>query len=116
MNANTVDAIDVIRWVMMNNEVDDKGKPIVPASTKLDAAKFLMEHIVGKPTQRIENDVSVKLQAILGVAMANPAQALMPGTEGGEGYTLGHLPGVTMPMMTEAEGEVIDAEWEDEDG
>lgn len=103
MNASTVSALDAIQWVLQNEDVDDKGKPIVSASTKLDAAKFLVEHVVGKPTQRIENDVSVKLQAILGVVMGNPEE-LTPGS----GYTVGHLPGITMPMATNQDIEDAD--------
>lgn len=112
MNATTVDALGVLKHLINNDEVDEKGKPIVPASTKLDAAKFLLEHVVGKPKQRIEADVSVKLQGILGQVMVNPAQALMDPAAGGEGYTLGHFPGMTMPMAEqpteEYDGEVID--------
>jgi hypothetical protein len=43
------------------DETDDRGKPLVPASTKLQASQMLIEHIVGKPTQRVEQDISVKL-------------------------------------------------------
>lgn len=93
MNRHTVNALDVFDYIIQNDERDEKGKPIIPAGTKLEAAKFLLEHVVGKPTQRVENDVSVKLQAILGVVMANPDDALNQG-----GYNVGHLPGVTMPM------------------
>lgn len=100
MNATTVDALEVLKHLINNNEFDEKGKPVVPASTKLDAAKFLIEHVVGKPKQRIEADVSVKLQGILGQVMVNPAQALMDTSMGGQGYTMGHFPGVTMPMAT----------------
>lgn len=107
MNGETPSAIDAISWVLGNNEVDEKGKPLVPPSTKLDAAKFLLEHVVGKPTQRVESDVSVRLQAILGVVMANPNDALVD-----QGYSVGHLPGVTMPMALEG---VEDAEEVDDD-
>jgi hypothetical protein len=100
LNATTVDALQVLKHLINNNDFDDKGKPVVPASTKLDAAKFLIEHVVGKPKQRIEADVSVKLQGILGQVMVNPAQALMDPSMGGQGYTMGHFPGVTMPMAT----------------
>lgn len=96
MRATTVDALGVLNEILKNEDVDDKGKPIVNASTKLDAAKFLIEHVVGKPTQRIENDVSVKLQAILGTVMVNPAD-LQAGPEGMR-YNTGHFPGVTMAL------------------
>ena len=111
MNGHTVDALATIHWILSNEDVDEKGKPIVPPGAKLDAAKWLLEHTVGKPTQRIESDISVKLQAILGSVMVNPADALTQGE-----YTVGHLPGVTMPMAQADDiinGEVV--EYTDED-
>lgn len=109
MRATTVDALETIRWIINNDEVDDKGKPVVPAGTKLEASKFLLEHVVGKPTQRVEADVSVKLQAILGQVLVNPAD-IVGGTPS-MGYELGHLPGVTMELAAAADDEdIIDAE------
>lgn len=93
MKITTVDALDVLKDIITDDNYDEKGKPIVPASTKLDAAKFLIEHVVGKPTQRIENDVSVKLQGILGQVIVNP-------NEMGQGYAPAHYPGVTMALAT----------------
>lgn len=72
MREQTVEALVVMKKVMMDDRVDARGRPITPSSTKLDAAKFLIEHVVGKPTQRTETDISIKLQAILGTAMLNP--------------------------------------------
>lgn len=92
--ATTGDALQTLTDILKNEDVDGRGRPIVAAGTKLDAAKFLIEHVIGKPTQRIENDVSVKLQGILGAVMVNPSD--MPGG----GYELGHFPGITMPMAT----------------
>lgn len=103
MRATTVDALDAIRWIIQNEDVDDKGKPIVPAGTKLEASKFLIEHVVGKPTQRIESDVSVKLQGILGQVMVNPND-LIGGTPN-QGYHVAHYPGLTIPLATEEEDE-----------
>jgi len=96
MQATTVDALDAIRWIIQNEDVDEKGKPIVPPSTKLEASKFLIEHVVGKPTQRIESDVSVKLQGLLGQVMVNPND-LVGGTPN-QGYSLAHYPGLTMEL------------------
>lgn len=98
MRATTVDALTLLRELIANDDVDDKGKPIVSASTKLDAAKFLIEHVVGKPTQRIENDVSVKLQGILGQVMVNPSDV-------GSAYTTGHFPGITMQMAQDGDND-----------
>lgn len=105
MNGQTPGAIDTINKILTSDEVDDKGKPIVPASTKLDAAKFLLEHVVGKPTQRVESDISVKLQGILAQVMVNPEQA-------NGAYNVGHLPGVTMPMAND----IIDGDEDYDDG
>lgn len=74
MNTHTVMALEVLHSILTSDEADVKGKPIVPASTKLDAAKFLIEHVIGKPKQRMEADISVRLQAMLGTAMVNPAE------------------------------------------
>ena len=102
-------ALKSLRWVLENDEEDERGKPIVPAASKNQAAMFLLEHVVGKPKQQVQTELSVKLQGILGVAMANPADALAAPEQGGQGYRLGHLPGVTVPMLEARDGE------EDED-
>lgn len=73
MNAHTVDALTIIGKILNDQEIDEKGKPRTAAGTKLDAAKFLIEHVIGKPKQRTEVDISAKLQGILGVAIVNPS-------------------------------------------
>lgn len=118
MNALVPSALDSLRYVMTSDECDERGKPIVPASAKNQAAMFLLEHVVGKPKQRIESDISVKLQGILGTVMVNPAQALSDPEQGGQGYTLGHLPGQTIPLGLppghSSQGEADDYEFDDE--
>jgi len=74
MNVATIEALSVMSNILKNNKIDKKGRPMVPAAVKLDAAKFLIEHVVGKPVKRIENEVSVTLQGILAHAMVNPSQ------------------------------------------
>lgn len=111
MRVATVDAIDVVKRILNDDTTDNRGRPLTAASTKLQAAQFLLEHVVGKPTQRIESDVSVKLQAILGTIMVNPSDA--PG-----GYTAGHFPGLTMELAALQDDNIIDGEVvtdEDED-
>lgn len=73
MNSQSITALRTIQMVLESEEVDNKGKPIVSAAAKMDAAKFLLEHVVGKPTQPTQSDVSVKLQGILGAVMVNPS-------------------------------------------
>ena len=72
MNNHTVAALTLIGKVLSDEREDEKGRPVVNASTKLDAAKFLIEHVIGKPKQRVETDISVKLQGLLGTVMVNP--------------------------------------------
>jgi hypothetical protein len=103
MRSTTVDALGVIRWILANDEVDDKGKPIVPVSVKADMSKFLLEHTVGKPKQEVGVDISVKLQNILGAVLVNPGEAA-------QGYSLGHMPGITMQLATKEDDNIIDAE------
>lgn len=69
---HTVLALKVMQTILEDESLDGKGKPRVSAQAKLDAAKFCIEHIIGKPTQHTETDISVKLQGILGMAMVNP--------------------------------------------
>lgn len=77
MREETVTALGVVHSILANSDTDEKGKPLVNASTKLDAAKFLVEHVVGKPTQRQEVDISVKLQALLATATVGMADGNM---------------------------------------
>lgn len=74
MNVHSVSALDTIDYVLTNVDEDDKGKPLVGAGTKLDAAKFLLEHVIGKPVQPTTSDISVKLQGILGAVMVTPQE------------------------------------------
>ena len=74
MQSVTVRALEVLRDVLDNEDVDDRGKPIVAAGVKVDTAKFLLEHLIGKPTQPVEADISIKLQGILGNVLVQPAE------------------------------------------
>lgn len=109
MNQNATLALGVVYNLLNSEEVDDKGKPIVSAAVKLDASKWLVEHVIGKPVQPTQTDVSVKLQGILGAVMVNPVldeshpdMAALP-----RGYFPGHVG---------TRGDVIDVEaYDDED-
>jgi hypothetical protein len=85
MNGHTIDALKIIGLILNDETVDEKDRPIVAAGTKLDAAKFLVEHVIGKPKTRMESDISIKLQGILGHAMVNP------GSDGGFELTQGYI-------------------------
>lgn len=73
MNGHTVEALKVVQRIMEDKQTDHKGRPRTSSGVKLDAAKFLIEHVLGKPKQHTETDISVKLQGILGMAMVNPS-------------------------------------------
>lgn len=111
MNQSSVQALGVISNLLGSQDTDDKGKPIVPASVKLDAAKWLVEHVIGKPVQPTQADVSVKLQGILGAVMVQPTldenhpdRVALP-----RGYTAGHF-------GTRGEAVIdVESEWDDED-
>lgn len=101
MNVLTVDALKKLSDLLENVEVDSNNRPIVPPGVQADIAKFLVEHVIGKPTARVEQDISVRLQAVLGMAIVNPTQ------DGSYTPTAGYL----------TQGTVIDAaSWEDSDG
>lgn len=65
LRAIVPEAIALVERLIREDGKDDKGRPLVPASVRLEAAKWAVEHLVGKPTQRVETDISVKLQGIL---------------------------------------------------
>lgn len=108
MSAMAPGALDTFRYLIANEDEDPRGRPMVPPTVKLQAATFLLEHIVGKPVQHQETDISVRLQGILGVVMANPNEVLAPPTHGGQGYQVAHLPGHTIPLGTAADIEDAD--------
>ncbi len=76
MSGLTVEAITQIRHILKNDDVDGRGRPAVPASVKMKAAEFLIDHLVGKPKQVVETDISVKLAGILGDVMIAPEAQL----------------------------------------
>lgn len=110
MNFNATMALGVVQNLITNEEVDDKGKPIVPANVKLDASKWLIEHVIGKPVQPQTTDISVKLQGILGAVMVNP-------TVDENHPDMQALPRGYFPAHIGTRGDAVDAEawYDDED-
>jgi len=76
MASHTILALKTLEAVLEDDETDDRGKPVIPASVKLEAAKFTIEHLLGKPKQEVTGEISVKLQAILASSMVPDAAAL----------------------------------------
>lgn len=72
MGTLTPRAVKVLSDMMDNDDVDEKGKAIVAPGVKKDIAFFLVEHLIGKPTQEVKSDISIRLQAVLGGSMVIP--------------------------------------------
>jgi hypothetical protein len=120
MGVQGVTALNTLEFLLSDQAIDKRGRPMIPPSVKLQATTFLLDHIVGKPKQHVQQDISVRLQAVLGAVMANPNEALAPPSQGGRlgieqgdepGYTLAHYPGHTIPIGVE---DAIDVEFDEE--
>lgn len=74
MNAMSLDALKVIQKLLADDDEDRRGRPRVSPNVKMQAAQYLLDHIVGKPTQPTTSEISVKLQAMLGAAVVNPGE------------------------------------------
>lgn len=62
-------AIRTVLNLMISEETDEKGKPIVDARTKLAAAQFVIEHIIGKPTTVLEMDATDTVRQMFAAAI-----------------------------------------------
>jgi hypothetical protein len=65
-------AIKVMHDLMSSTDTDEDGRPLVPASVKLDAAKFIVEQVIGKAKVHVDVDTGDKLTAMLARALVNP--------------------------------------------
>lgn len=125
----TVDATKTISDLMNNDEIDGRGRPLVPAGVKMRAAEFVVDHMLGKPVARVENDLSAKLIGLLGDVMIAPGAqltadgvvptgALHAGQRGQrQGYDDAALEAVYASTLGRklAIENVVDAEWEETD-
>lgn len=76
------EAIKLVESLITNEDIDARGRMVVPPSVKLQAAQWVIEHLVGKPVQPVEMDVSVKLQGILANVMVSPEELARRGQMG----------------------------------
>lgn len=65
-------AIDVLRELMMDQDVDDFGKPLTPAAVRLQAATYILNHVIGTPRARVEIDTHNPLVELMGGILVNP--------------------------------------------
>jgi hypothetical protein len=89
-------AIKTLSQLMADMDVDDVGKPIVPASVKMQAATYILNHTIGTPKARVEIETHSPLMEMMGGVLMNP-----------DGKPSHHVI---------IEGEVVEDEAEDSDG
>jgi hypothetical protein len=72
VNGQAANAISVIRKLMLDTSVDDNGRPIVEAKVKLDAAKFIINHIIGTPKTRVDLHADDAVKKVMAAALVMP--------------------------------------------
>jgi len=69
LGANVAFAVRTMIKLIKSEEVDDKGRPIVSARDKIDACKFIIEHVKGKATALVEIDATDRTRQALAAAI-----------------------------------------------
>lgn len=76
-------ALRTVAKLMTSKEVDENGRPIVDAAVKLKAAMFIIEHVIGKPTTRVEIEAADMAKQTLARALVlddgSPAHPVIDG-------------------------------------
>jgi hypothetical protein len=62
-------AVNTIKKLLTDNSLDDNGRPMVDARTKLAAAQYVIDHIAGKPKIIAEIDASDTVRQFLASAL-----------------------------------------------
>lgn len=65
-------ALSCLGDLMSDDSCDDNGRPITPANVKLQAAIYVLDQVIGKPTQAVEARVNTTLEGMLARVMVNP--------------------------------------------
>lgn len=66
------DAIGVLVGLMRNDEVDDFGKPHVPASVKAQCSQYVINQAIGTPTAKMEITTASPLELLMADVLVNP--------------------------------------------
>lgn len=66
------DAITVLVGMMTNDEVDDFGKPHVPASVKAQCSQYIINQAIGTPTAKVEVTSASPLELLMADVLVNP--------------------------------------------
>lgn len=69
---HTLTAIKTIMAIMRDDSEDSDGRPIVPPGVKLDAAKYLLNQLIGSPSSKVEITGKLDLNHLLARIMVNP--------------------------------------------
>ncbi len=70
----TTAALKVLGDLLLSEETDHTGKPLVSAKDRIDIAKFIVEHTIGKAPAKIEvSDDGSKWREVLAESVALPS-------------------------------------------
>jgi hypothetical protein len=69
---HAMDAIKVLKGLMSDDGIDDFGKPTTPGSVKLQAAQYVLNHVIGTPKARVEIESGNPLAELMGGVLVNP--------------------------------------------
>lgn len=65
------DAVRVMHDLMTNEDTDMDGKPLVSPNVRLNAAQYVMDQIIGKPTTPVEVTGNVVLESLMARVLVN---------------------------------------------
>jgi hypothetical protein len=66
------DAVKAVHKIITSSARDDEGRPLVSTRDRLDAAKFVIEMVLGKAKQRVDLEAGDNLKAMLAGALVMP--------------------------------------------
>lgn len=71
LNVYAADAVRVMHELMTNADTDFDGKPLVSPSVRLQAATYVMDQVIGKPTTPVEVTGNVVLESLMARVLVN---------------------------------------------
>ena len=67
------DALRVLHKVLKDDRRDDDGKPVVPASVRVDVGKYLVDQFMGKAKISVDVHEDNSLLDMMGLGSAGPS-------------------------------------------
>jgi hypothetical protein len=64
-------ALSCLKELMDDDSCDDNGRPVTPANVKLQAATYVLDQVIGKPTVQVETRTNTVLEGLLARVMIN---------------------------------------------